>query len=96
VVKEERLDKMRPVDLEGHFLEEVLHIQIVLSDDIDDEVVAFDWLIAVEIQSVDGIYRESEALEWVETVLRLGNVIDDHHRIRELTISIDEISKVGH
>lgn len=95
VVEQERLDQMGPVNLERDFLKEVLHIQVVLSDDINHEVV-LDRLVAIQLQSIDRTSRESEALEWVETVLRLRDVIYDHDGVWELAVCVDKVLEVGH
>lgn len=68
VVEQKCLDQVRPVDLEGYLFEEVVNIQVVLTDHINDQFV-FHWHLGVKFQCTDGTRRQTEALEWVQAIL---------------------------
>lgn len=78
MVKEEGLNQVGPVNLEGYLLEEVVDVQAVLPDHIDDQLVLLREP-AVQVECAYGPWRQSVALEWVQAVVRLGDIIDDHY-----------------
>lgn len=94
MVEKEGLGKMRPVDLEWYFLKEVVNVQVVLSDVVNDEPV-LHWHLAVQRECFDGTLGKSEALQRVEAIVRLIDIINNHDRIREVLIDVDKAHDVG-
>ena len=54
MVEKECLDQVRPMNFQWYLQEEVVHIQIVLSNDINNQLV-FYWLLGIELQCADSI-----------------------------------------
>ena len=93
MIEEVSLNQVRPMDLNWHLLKEVAYIEIVLSNHINNQFI-LDWLLLVELQCRDCTLGKAETLEWVQAVLRLGNIIDDHNRVGEVLERVNQVVQV--
>jgi hypothetical protein len=91
VIEKECLDQVGSMNFQGHFLKEILNVQLAILNLLKDQSIGRLLLeLVVQLKSFDGSLGKSETHEWVQSVVALGNVIDDHHGVSESTILINK------
>ena len=86
VVEQEGLQQVRSVQLHVHLLEEVLECSVRLVDLFLDQG-GRQLAQVVQVQRVNGLLTQTEALDWVQTVLRFVQVVHYHHSVSEVAVA---------
>jgi len=93
MVEEESLEQVGSVNFDINFFEEWLVLETEFSNFVLNEVIRqVRWII--QIECFDGIWRESEALDRVQTIGWFTNVIHDHDRVPETSIANNHLHKI--
>ena len=74
VIVQESLKEVRPVDFHRNFFKECSHLQVLSPDLILNQMISHVGRV-VEVEGLNRFFGKPEALEWVETVVRLSYVI---------------------
>lgn len=93
VVEEEGLHEVAAVHTDGHFLKELGNRQVLRLDALLEQVDLVSRVTAVEVEGLYGLLREAEAMERVETVVRLGDVVGDEDRVLKVLVALVELSQ---
>ena len=84
---------MTSVYFHWHFLKENRHGKTIVSDFILQELIGHQCRI-IQVKGLNSALRKSKALKWVEAVGALGDIVDHHAGVPEVSVSCNHGQKV--